>query len=279
MILMAIRAFTVSPQRAFPVKVLLPTMRIKDIHRYELKYILHRDQCQAVKETLADYVIPDSYGGESGQYTVTSLYFDTADYKAYWDKLDGHRFRRKVRVRVYGDQRVTPETPAFVEIKQRLDKTVSKRRVLLPYASAEALHRLPDLLTEVSIGKRPPTDSAVLEEVIYLHNTLQLQPACIVSYNRLAFNGGAYDPGLRITFDTNLKGRVHDLSLLSEGHAKNYYFAPPEWCVMEIKVNRRVPYWLTEVIGKHQCSIRRISKYCATLEFNHAILNRQHILM
>ena len=141
------------------------------------------------------------------------------------------------------------------------------------------MHHLPDLLPEASLGKHPPADGDVLEEVIYLHDALQLQAACIVSYNRLAFNGGAYDPGLRITFDTNLKGRVHDLSLLSGGYAKNHYFAPPEWCVMEIKINSRVPYWLTEVIGKHQCSIRRISKYCSTLESNHVILNRQHILV
>jgi hypothetical protein len=118
----------------------------------------------------------------------------------------------------------------------------------------------------------------VIQEVQYLQNTLQLQPACVVSYDRLAFEGSEYDPGLRVTFDTNLKGRVHDLSLLSQGYAENHFFLPPEQCVMEIKVNYRVPYWLTELIGRYRCTLRRVSKYCTALEQAKVILNRQHII-
>jgi hypothetical protein len=106
---------------------------------------------------------------------------------------------------------------------------------------------------------------------------LQLQPACVVSYDRMAFEGAAYDPGLRVTFDTNLKGRVHDLTLTSQGYADNQFFIPPEWCVMEVKVNYRVPYWLTELIGRYRCTLRRISKYCTALEQFKAILQRRQI--
>ena len=65
--------------------------------------------------------------------------------------------------------------------------------------------------------------------------------ARLVSYDRLAFQGGQADPGLRVPFDTNLKGRAHDLSLLSTGYAQNRFFAPPQWCIMEIKADGHVP--------------------------------------
>ena len=117
----------------------------------------------------------------------------------------------------------------------------------------------------------------VIEEVQYLYNTLRLQPACVVSYDRVAFEGSEYDPGLRVTFDTNLKCRTHDLTLLSQGYAENRFFAPPHWCVMEVKVNSRVPYWMTGVLSRHHCTLRRISKYCTALERSNAILHSQRI--
>ena len=249
-------------------------MRIREYSRYELKYLLDRAQCEVLTKALAAYLTPDAMGDDDGRYLITSLYYDTADYKAYWDKVEGHRFRRKVRVRVYGDQEVTPDTTCFAEIKQRINKTLQKKRVVLPYSVATGLCGVGE---EVQ-GDLSETDRAVVSEIRYLQGTLQLQPACVVSYNRLAFEGSEYDPSLRVTFDTNLKGRVHDLSLLSKGYAESHFFLPPEWCVMEIKVNYRVPYWLTQLIGRYQCTLRRISKYCTALEQSKVVLQRQRVV-
>jgi len=121
-------------------------------------------------------------------------------------------------------------------------------------------------------------EQPVIQEVLYLYNTLRLQPACIVSYDRLAFNGSEYDPGLRVTFDTNLKCRAHDLTLLSQGYAENHFFVPPQWCIMEVKVNIRAPYWLTGVLSNYRCTLRRISKYCTALEQSVALLQNQRIV-
>jgi SPX domain protein involved in polyphosphate accumulation len=248
-------------------------VRIKEYSRHELKYMLNREQCELLTEALATYMEPDAFGDAQGRYAITSLYYDTVDYKAYWDKIEGHKFRRKVRIRVYGEQTVTPDTTCFAEIKQRLNKTLQKKRVKLPYSSAAALCGAGQPVEGAS-----EIDQAVIEEIQYLYYTLQLQPACVVSYHRLAFNGSEYDPGLRVTFDTNLKGRTHDLTLLSQGYAESHFFVPPGWCVMEVKVNYRVPYWLTELIGKHRCTLRRVSKYCTALEQSKVILQNQQVL-
>ena len=248
-------------------------MRYKTDQRYELKYLLHHDHADAVIADLTDYMAYDAHGDRMGRYRISSLYFDTPGYKAYWDKVEGHKYRRKVRVRVYGDAPVTAETTVFIEIKQRLDRALQKRRTLLPYEAAIDLARLDRPFDGISV-----TDRATLDEVNYLAKALQLQPACVVSYDRIALEANEYDPGLRITFDTNLRGRIHDLTLLSHGRSESEYFLPPNWMIMEIKINHRTPYWLTEIIGKHGCTLRRVSKYCSALENCKAISGRQHII-
>ena len=248
--------------------------RLKEYSRFELKYIITEIQRKELAEVLKDYMQPDTMGDDLGRYNITSLYYDTFDYQAYWDKIEGHKFRRKVRVRVYGNQTVTAETPCFAEIKQRINKTLQKKRVQLPYAQALAL---------CGAGEAVETDSAaeqaVIEEIQYLYYTLQLQPACIVRYDRQAFNGSQYDPGLRVTFDVNLKGRMHNLSLLSSGYAEDHFFVPPGFCIMEVKVNYRVPLWLTDLIANNRCTLRRISKYCAALEQVKELLQSQQIFI
>lgn len=250
-------------------------MRIKEYSRYELKYLVTGDQYRQLVDDFAAHLQPDPMGDTHGRYTITSLYYDSPDYKGYWDKIEGHRFRRKVRARVYGDQVVRPDTTCFVEIKQRINKTVQKKRVILPYSSAVAL--CGGLTDSIKTDGMNSTDQTVVEEIQYLQNVLQLQPACVVSYDRQAFEGSEYEPGLRATFDSNLKGRVHDLTLLSQSFARSNFFLPPNFYIMEIKVNYRVPYWLMEIIGQCDCTLRRISKYCTALENSKAILQRQQI--
>ncbi len=251
----------------------MSTTRIKSDVRYELKYLITREQQAAVQALLVERMMPDVHGDEHGNYAITSLYYDTPDYKAYWDKVEGHRFRRKVRVRVYGAQTVTLDTRCFLEIKQREQKVLQKKRVQLPYAEAIAFHELPERLNPRAGTKG---DSAVVQEAAYLYGTLHLQPSCVVRYNRLAYNGNQQYPDLRVTFDTDLKCRIHDLTLLSTGYADDSYVLSPEWCVMEIKANQSIPYWLAQIVSQNCCTARRISKYCAALEHSPIILRPRY---
>ncbi len=173
-----------------------------------------------------------------------------------------------------------------MEIKARTDKLMAKRRARMPYARAidfeafEQLSHKSQRYNGEATGETENQDeaSALLHEVFYLYQTLQLRPAAVVTYDRLAFEGGENFPDLRVTFDTNLRGRVHDLSLLSLGTSDDVYFLPPDRCVLEVKVNHTVPYWLTRILSDHRCTLRRVSKYCMALETGAVIRNRQHIV-
>ncbi|MFN8457500.1 MAG: polyphosphate polymerase domain-containing protein [Anaerolineae bacterium] len=247
-------------------------MNLRSPDRFELKYLVDRTQQVALMRELSNYMPFDRLGDEQGRYLITSLYYDSPDHKCYWNKLEGHRFRRKVRIRVYGAAQVTRETPCFVEIKQRINKTLQKKRVRLSYAEAEAVCGEGE-----SVAGQSPADQAVIEELLYLQHMLQLQPSCVVAYQRLAFQGDEYDSGLRVTFDTQLKCRAHDLTLLSLGYAENQFFVPPQLGIMEVKANHRIPRWLAEMVNQHQCVLRRISKYCAALEHSKLRLVQQRV--
>lgn len=252
-------------------------MRIKYFNRFELKYVVNSEQANAVITDLATQVTPDPNQEGKDHYRVTSLYFDTVDYKAYWDKIEGHRFRRKVRIRVYNDQTVSSDDNCFVEIKQRNNKVLQKKRLYIPYCAATTLCELGEF--SECMPTLSDVDQSVAGEVQYLSQMLKLQPACIVSYDRVAYNGHEHDVGLRITFDTNLKCRTHALSLLPHETAENHFFLPPDWCILEVKINQRVPYWLSEVLSKHGCTLRRVSKYCSALETSLEMQQHRRILV
>ena len=232
---------------------------IRKFNRFELKYLLSWEAAERLKQELERYLQPDTHGDENGTYALASLYYDTADYRFYWEKVEGVKFRRKLRIRHYEEQAaLAPESPVFVEIKQRLDRVIQKRRVLLPYRDALALcnHR--------TIPHHAPRDRAVIEEIYAMVWQYNLRPTCITSYMRQAFVGEDYDIGLRVTFDTNVRYRAKDLQLHSKKIGPS--MLSPKRVIMEIKVNERVPYWITELVAEHNFALIRISKYCTGLE-------------
>jgi len=60
---------------------------------------------------------------------------------------------------------------------------------------------------------------------------------------------------------------LHDINPLRLDEPPVYCpLLPPEYAVMEIKVNERVPYWLTELTAAHNLNMVRMSKYCRSID-------------
>jgi SPX domain protein involved in polyphosphate accumulation len=234
---------------------------VRRFNRFELKYLVTLAQAEHFRKDLLAYLVPDDNGDGAGKYALASLYYDSPDYRCYWEKVDGLRFRRKLRIRSYvAAQDLQPETPVFVEIKQRVDRVTQKRRVLLPYHSALALCNERSVAVEGAHSQ----DLPVLNEIAAYAWQNNLRPASIVRYQRQAFMGTHHDIGLRVTFDTDLRYQVASLHLHQT--PASIPMLPPEWVVMEVKVNERIPYWLTELVAAHNLSLVRMSKYCRSLE-------------
>jgi SPX domain protein involved in polyphosphate accumulation len=110
---------------------------IRRFNRFELKYLITLREAERFKTALRAYLIDDEHGSGNGSYALTSLYYDSPDFRCYWEKVDGIKFRRKLRIRRYETEApLTADTPVFIEIKQRLDRVTQKRRVILPYRDA-----------------------------------------------------------------------------------------------------------------------------------------------
>ncbi len=232
---------------------------IRRFNRFEMKYLLSLKQAAIFKQALRAYLLSDEHG--NGQYGLASLYYDSPDFRCYWEKVDGIRFRRKLRIRRYEmpGAPLTADTPVFVEIKQRVDRVTQKRRVVLPYDKALQLCNRRQYPEQVAAG-----DEAVMDEIYAYLWQYNLRPVSIVRYERQAFIGTDYDLGLRVTFDSALNYQVHHLHL--EEEASGLPMISPDRVVMEIKVNERIPYWLTEMIAAHDLKMIRISKYCRSIE-------------
>ena len=230
---------------------------VRTRNRFELKYLLSREQAATLLEEAAPYLEDDSHGAGTS-YAITSLYYDTPDLRCYWEKIEGIKYRRKLRIRHYeGHAELQPDTPVFVEIKQRVNRTIQKRRARFPYAAALALCRGAEI-------EHDPKQAAFVGEVQAFVDVHRLQPVSVVSYFRRALVGTAHDPGLRVTFDTDIRYRSVDLDLESRNPGR--HMVHPERVVLEVKANDRIPRWVAALIGAHNTQIVRISKYCHSIE-------------
>ena len=226
---------------------------MKRFNRFELKYVVTSAQVEALKQDLDTQMLPDHNASLDGSYNVTSLYYDTADFAFMRAKREGIKFRRKLRIRRYGDDE---DAAVFVEIKQRINRTTQKRRMSLPLAEAYTL-----CSGQLEYSGQDEADAVVADEVTFLARALALQPTCVVGYRRNAFVGGRYEPGLRVTFDHSLWTAPASSGLSSTG--ERHVVAAPSLMIMEVKANNAVPLWLANMLARHRCELRRYSKYCA----------------
>ena len=177
----------------------------------------------------------------------------------YREKIDGINIRRKLRIRHYEScEPLTEDSYVFVEIKQRVNRVTQKRRIMLPYRDAM------QLCNERHVPEHSSQDDAVIDEITCMLWQYNLRPASIVRYARQALVSTEYDVGLRVTFDNDLSYQVNRLELDEE--PSDLPLFPNGWTIVEIKVNERIPYWLTELIAMHNLNLVRVSKYCRSIE-------------
>ena len=98
-------------------------MKGDTMNRYEVKYLVATERVPALIAEWSSYTRPDPHSEGEWGYPIYSVYWDTDDFRFFWEKVEGSKYRRKLRFRRYGS---APEV--FIEIKQREDRTLQKRR-------------------------------------------------------------------------------------------------------------------------------------------------------
>ncbi|MCM1102219.1 MAG: polyphosphate polymerase domain-containing protein [Clostridium sp.] len=220
-------------------------MDYQDIfQRYEIKYLVTREQKELLLEAMAPYIQTDEYGRTS----ICNLYFDTPDYRLVRHSLERPVYKEKLRLRSYG--RVSKDGRVFAELKKKYKGVVYKRRIGMEEREAmEFLLR----------GGMPSEPDRIAEEISYFKQVYAgLAPRVYLSYEREAFRG-VEDEKLRITFDENILWRQTDLSLCAP--IGGTPILEPGASLMEVKVADAMPLWLCGLLSENGIFKTCFSKY------------------
>lgn len=237
----------------------LTSSYVRTFNRFEYKYLLGPEQVARFTAALAPFTRADEHDADQRGYPVYSVYWDSDDLTCFWEKVDGIKFRRKLRFRLYPGH-----DEAFVEIKQRLDRTIQKRRSRF---SLERVRAMFDPASPESCGSSLTDEERadpVVREALILCAQQRLRPTMAVSYRRRALFG-RHEPDLRITVDSRLRYDAQALDL-AEPFEVGKQILDPRLSVLELKFNDRVPLWLVRLVEHQGLELMRFSKYCAAVD-------------
>jgi len=224
--------------------------------RFEYKYIVHESLMDKLRQTIMPFVRADRYSeaGGKGQYIVRSIYFDTPKFDYFFEKIDGIRDRKKIRMRGYNDDGNDPTV--FLEIKRKFNIPIVKERVSLPFSEAirifENLHR----------GNIHNHNGYAAEARRFFYHLMasRLLPVITVIYEREAYFD-RFDGTVRLTFDKNLRSNAFPSldELFGEGGAIR---SLDRHFILEVKFNKAFPQWLMPVQSAFGLVKQSASKYC-----------------
>ena len=216
---------------------------INVMNRYEMKYILSPEQTAFVKEGLEGRMKLDKYGLTS----IASLYYDTPDYRLIRASIEKPAYKEKIRLRSYGI--ATENSPVFLELKRKTEQIVYKRRTCSTIPQVDAFFAGDEGICE---------DGQIAKEIAYFRDYYgDLEPACLIIYDRTAY----YEEGgdLRLTIDHNPRYRVNNLDLTTS--MEGTPLLDEGYTVLEIKVQAAMPMWLSHLLAEGRIYKGSFSKY------------------
>ena len=227
----------------------------KTLQRYEFKYFLNPKLSSEIKNHIRKFMILDKFANffPDKNYFVRSIYFDDGLNSNFDEKVNGHRIRKKFRLRYYDKN--LKKSPLYLETKGRNLERTYKRRVKIDLQDFDLIMKeksLNDLL------KKYP-NSLTVEEFVFEHYKKRLKPKVLVDYSREPFvnKHGLY---FRLTFDQNLKCKNLNKNL------KNIVINQDIMCkagytILEVKFDRSIPLWFHRIIQSYNLTRQSISKF------------------
>ena len=212
--------------------------------RYELKYLLTKEQKERILEAIQPYMCLDKYG----RTTIRNIYFDTENYRLIRRSIEKPVYKEKLRIRSYAGKK--SDGLVFVELKKKYKKVVYKRRLTMTEDAAMRWLKREEPCND---------DSQISREIDYFLSYYDgLMPRLFLSYEREAYycrEGGEF----RLTFDENIICRQTELSF--ESDAGGIPVLEEDKVLMEIKCVGGMPLWMTEILSKEQIYKTSFSKY------------------
>lgn len=214
--------------------------------RYELKYLLTKQQQKSILDAMEPHMQMDAYG----RTTIRNIYYDTVNYQLVRSSIESPVYKEKLRLRSYAQAQ--RDSTVFVELKKKYQSVVYKRRLPLPQQEA---------VDWISRRQAAPDDSQIAREIgWFLDFYRTLQPAAFLSYEREAYF--TKEPSdFRVTFDDTILCRDEDISLLAPVWGTP--LIPEDRVLMEIKCPGGIPLWMASALSENGIRKTSFSKYGA----------------
>ena len=200
--------------------------------RYEMKYVLNKEQINYLKTALMGHMEVDQYGKTS----IASIYYDTPDFRLIRRSIEKPTYKEKIRLRAYGV--VERGEPVYLEIKRKCEGVVYKRRIETSETDvSHFLNHEDDAIAEGQIAR----------EMVYFRDYYQnLEPKIMVAYDRTSYK--EIEGNIRLTIDENPRYRTYDLNLHTSMDGQP--LLPLGCAILEIKVQQEMPLWLADILDK-----------------------------
>ena len=212
--------------------------------RFELKYMLTKQQQDYIMQLIAPRFTPDKYGVS----TIRNIYFDTDNFRLIRRSIEKPIYKEKLRIRSYCQ--ASDNSLVFAELKKKYKHTVYKRRIAVTEQQA---------LEWICNDKKSFEENQISKEIDYFIDYYgEVAPKVLLYYTREAFYSTEH-PDLRITFDRDIKSRYVDLSLHSDLWGTP--IIDDNKVLMEIKCGGAIPVWLANALSKQGIFRTSFSKY------------------
>lgn len=216
----------------------------KVFKRYELKYMITKEQKEKILKAMEPYMALDEYG----RTTIRNIYFDTDSYRLIRRSIEKPAYKEKLRIRSY--KQAEPDSPVFVELKKKYKSVVYKRRISMPEKQA---------MKWINRDEKCDSQTQICKEIDYCIDYYEtLHPTLFLSYEREAYYSKDGED-FRVTFDENVLCRQEEMSLEAEVWGEKVL--DKDKILMEIKCSGGVPLWMTKTLSEEHIYKTSFSKY------------------
>jgi hypothetical protein len=231
---------------------------------------------EPMRKRFMPFLVPDLNADQTelkSEYIVRSIYFDTPHFDSLSEKTEGLENRLKLRIRGYNNYFAGCEV--FLEIKRKFGNRSAKNRAITLYDLLDKTLETGEL--KRSNGKSSDIMKEDAARFLYHLHREALRPVNLVVYDREPYHG-KFDPGVRITFDKNIRAAVfpHLSELFSDNGLSHIW---KDTFILEVKYfEGGMPSWCKSIIQEFELKQEALSKYVSAFLHNEISTYNQKML-
>ena len=213
-------------------------------YRHEVKFVINKKYAEILQKKLLTIMQIDPYGPNG--YYIRSLYFDTPNSDAYYEKLDGVEYRKKYRIRVYSKK----DYDIKLEKKLKHNNMTAKESVSIDKKLCQKI-----INGDLDISF---CENDLLKEFYIDMKTKLIRPSVIVDYERIALVYPISD--IRVTFDSNISSGKYNYDIF-DYNFETFPVIEKDLTVLEVKFNEVLPETIAMILSTIPTCRQAFSKF------------------